>query len=261
MNRYLLIALAVLILALPEPILFGSCSPPAPDLETKAAIIDQLYVLRPNQAFIDKTTEVLETYGFRVDIYQGDEVTVDFYQRLARYGYKLIIFRVHSGILSIRQDSELKITEGTWLFTAEGYNIAKYAKEQLTKQLGKARINENHPWVFAVGAKFVSQSMKGQFPNTVIIMMGCSSIYLDDLAQAFIQKGASVYLGWQATVDLSYVDEATVSLIHKLGAEQLMVKKAVIETMAEKGADPVWGAVLKYYPVESGNQTITKLIK
>jgi len=241
--------------------LFTGCSSPPPDLYPKAAIIDQLYVLKPNQAFIDRTTEDLEAYGFKVDIYQGDEVTVDFYRKLAEYGYKLIIFRVHSGILGVRQGSGIKITEGTWLFTNEVYNAAKYPREQLTGQMGMARINENYPWVFAVGSEFVSQSIKGEFPNTVIIMMGCSSLYLDDLPQAFIQKGASVYLGWQATVDLSYDDETTASLVQRLSAEQLTVEQAVTGTMAEKGPDPAWGAMLKYYPAESGNQTVKELIE
>ena len=44
----------------------------------KGAIVDQLYSLQPNQAFIHQTTQELEDYGFEVDIYQGDEVTVDF---------------------------------------------------------------------------------------------------------------------------------------------------------------------------------------
>jgi len=30
--------------------------------------------------------------------------------------------------------------------------------------------------------------------------------------------------------------------------------------MEEKGPDPEWGAVLKYYPAESGNKTIAELI-
>lgn len=257
----MLIAPAMFIFALPGLTLLGGCSPPAPDLKPEAAIIDQLYVLRPNQAFIDKTTKVLETYGFAVDVYQGDEVTVDFYQQLATHGYKLIIFRVHSGLLGILRDSELKVAEGIWLFSSEAYTTTKYARLQLTEQLQKARIGPGYPWVFAIGSKFIGQSMKGEFTNTVIIMMGCSTFYSDDLAQTFIQKGSSAYLGWDLTVELGYVDEATLTLIQKLCTEQLAIKKAVSETMTEKGPDPFRGAVLKYYPARSGSQTVKKLIK
>ena len=87
-----------------------------------------------------------------------------------------------------------------------------------------ARISEHYPWVFAIGAEFVTRSMEGQFTNTAIIMMGCSCLYLDDLAKAFIQKGASTYLGWDASVGLDYVDEATPILITNLCAKRMTIK-------------------------------------
>jgi len=46
------VALATLILALPGLILFGACSTSSQKLEARAAIIDQLYDLQPNEAFI-----------------------------------------------------------------------------------------------------------------------------------------------------------------------------------------------------------------
>lgn len=261
MKRKWLIVLAALILVLPGLLLSSSCTSSERDLRPRAAIIDQVYVLQPNQAFIAEVTELLEAHGFRVDVYQGKEVTVDFYRELARYGYRLIIFRVHAGILEVGEGPEKEITEGTWLFTDEAYSMAKYPSEQLTDQLGAARIDETQPWVFAVGAGFITRSIRGEFPDTAIIMMGCSTLYHTDLAQAFIQKGASAYLGWHATVDLSYVDEATLSLIRMLVAQRLTVDQAVRETMAEMGPDPTWRAALKYYPLGSGKQTITQLTK
>jgi hypothetical protein len=224
--------------------------------ELKAAIIDQLYVLQPNQDFIQQTTQELEDYGLEVDLYQGDEITVDLYRQLPALGYKVIIFRAHSGLLGM----EGEIIERTCLFTNEPYSERKHVAEQLSDQLAMARIDEHHPWVFAIGDEFVTQSMKGQFANTVVIMMGCSCLYLDDLAQAFIEKGASTYLGWDVAVDLSYVDEAAISLVQNLCGENLTVKKAVAKTMAEKGPDPRHGAELKYYPPDSGEKVVRELI-
>jgi hypothetical protein len=88
----------MLILALPGSILFSACSALNPEVKAKteankAPIVDQLYPLEPNQAFIDKTTSDLENSGFQVDYYRGDEITVDFYRSLPTLGYKLIIFR------------------------------------------------------------------------------------------------------------------------------------------------------------------------
>ena len=256
MKQYLSIALALLTLALSGLTLFGGCSTPSPELEAKAAIIDQLYILQPNQAFVDETTELLEAYGFRVDVYQGDEITVDFYGKLPTYGYKLIIFRAHSGLLG----REGEIIKKTCLFTNEPYSQTRHVTQQLTEQLAMARISEHHPWVFAIGSKFVTQSMEGKFDNTVIIMMGCSCLYLEDLATAFIDQGASTYLGWDASVGLDYVDEATPILITNLCTKGMTIKEAVDETMAEVGPDPDYHAYLKYYPAKSGSQTVKELI-
>ena len=222
----------------------------------KAAIVDQLHSLQPNEAFISEVTRELEDYGFEVDIYQGDEVTVDLYGRLPGYGYKLIIFRAHSGLLG----SEGEVIERTCLFTNEPYSETKHVAEQLSDQLAMARIDENHPWVFGVGDKFVTRSMEGEFDNTVIIMMGCSCLYLEDLAQAFINKGASAYLAWDAAVDLDYVDKATPYLIRQLCVDKVTVGKAVASTMNVVGPDPKYGAVLQYFPPQSANKTITQLI-
>ena len=238
--------------------------------EPKAAIIDQLYTLQSNQAFIQQMTQELEDYGFEVDLYQGDDVTVNLYRRLPSYRYKLVIFRAHfavhgyemialqphSGLLS----GEGEIIERTCLFTNERYSQTKHVAEQLGDQLAITRIDENHPLVFGIGDEFVTQSMEGEFDNTVIIMAGCACLYLDDLARAFIDKGASTYLGWDANVDLSYVDDATISLIQNLCTERCTVEKAVAKTMAEKGPDPYWKAVLQYYPSHSGSSTIAELI-
>jgi len=236
-----------------------TCGPTGPSHpgEPKAAIVDQLYSLQPNEDFIQQTTQELEDYGFEVDLYQGDKITVDLYRHLPGLGYKVIIFRAHSGLLGM----EGEIIKRTCLFTNEPYSERKHVAEQLSDQLAMARIDEHHPWVFAIGDEFVTQSMKGQFANTVVIMMGCSCLYLDDLAQAFIEKGASTYLGWDVAVDLSYVDDASISLVQNLCGENLTVREAVAKTMAEKGPDPRHGAELKYYPAKSGSRTVTELLR
>ena len=101
--------------------------------------------------------------------------------------------------------------------------------------------------------------MQGSFDHTVVIMMGCYSSYGDDLAQSFIEKGASAYMGWDASVGLDYVDGATTTLLENLLSNKVSLNAAVKATMQEKGADPNWGAKLKYYPPRSENQTIDEL--
>jgi len=231
-------------------------SPNPPPALPRAAIIDQLCVLQPNQALLDQLTQELQDYGFAVDIYQGDEITIDFYQSLPGPGYKIIIFRAHSGLLSSKEG----VVNKTSLFTNEPYSETKHVKEQLSDQLAMARIDKNHPYVFSIRDKFVTHSMKGEFNETAIIMMGCSCLFIDDLAQAFIDKGASVYLAWGATVGLGYVDQATIYLMKQLCKEKTTVKKAVSNTMTTIGPDPQFGARLKYFPPQSSDKTLDELL-
>ena len=110
-------------------------------------------------------------------------------------------------------------------------------------------------------AKFVTESMKEEFNDTAIIMMGCDCLHFEDLAQAFIEKGASTYIAWDVSVGLNYVDDATPAIIDKLCSRELTIEAAVAETMKEKGPDPDYGAVLNYYPRQSGDKTLRQIIK
>jgi len=236
--------------ATPEP-----SSPPESNL-AMAAIIDQLSVLNSNRLFLDRVTQRLEDYGFGVDIYQGNDITVDFYRELPQKNYSLIIFRAHSGLLS----GEEGVVRMTTLFTNEAYRETTHIMEQLADRVAKARIDTMHPMVFSIKDSFITKSMKGNFDDTVIIMMGCSCIAIDDLAQAFIEKGASTYLAWHATVGLGYVDQATPHLLQQLCSEQLTIAEAVHNTMDTIGDDPMFGAKLKFYPDQSGDKTLKQLL-
>ncbi len=224
--------------------------------QLKVAIIDQLCTVEPNEAFISEVTKELEGYGFEVDVYQGDDITVNFYRKLPTYGYKLIVFRVHSGSL-VGED----VANTTWLFTGEPYSKTRHVIEQLTDQVTYAATHEGAPYVFAISPKFVAQGIEGQFAGTAIIMMGCSCLVRKDLAEAFIEMGASTYIAWNLSVHLHYVDGATTVLLEKLCSQELTVAKAVAETMEEKGPDPEHGAVLKYYPAQTGDKTLGQLIE
>lgn len=261
--RLLWLAIPLVIAAIVAGVFLYPEGQPSPENngEPRAAIIDQLYSMQPNQGFINGTVEILEAYGLEVDLYQGDEVTVNLYRNLPSSGYEVIIFRAHAGLLSHEEESEVVVREATCIFTNEPYSKTKHVSEQLNGELARARVAEGYPTVFAIGARFTKHSMDGEFDNTVIIMMGCNCLHFTDLALAFYEKGASSYLGWDGLVGLDYVDDATITLLEKLLSEELTIQEAVDETMAEEGPDPNYGAVLKYYPTESANQSVTELLK
>jgi len=228
---------------------------PPPQKQARAAIVDQLSVLNTNSVFLEQLTQELNGYGLEVDIFKGEEITVEFYRELPTLDYQLIIFRAHSGLLS----SEEGVVRVTTLFTNEPYSEVKHIGEQLANRVAKARIGKDHPMIFSIKDSFVRKSMENSFDNTVIIMMGCSCIAIQDLAEAFMDKGASIYLAWDATVGLGYVDRATIYLFQQLCSQNLLVVDAVNATMDEIGADPLFGARLRYFPKKNGANTLAQL--
>jgi hypothetical protein len=222
-----------------------------------AAIIDQLALYEENPQFIEDVSQQLKGQGFAVDVYSGDAVTVDLYRNLPSYGYEVIIFRAHAGFLGESAGSEEY--GPTYIFTGEEYTIPKNSFGQLFDQVSPAQAFDGYPKVFAVNPKFVSESMKGNFRNTAIIMMGCATARDADMAQAFVAKGASVYIGWSASVSLDYVDEATENIIEELLVKQTPVELALSRTVDKIGLDPEYNAHPKYYPSGVGDKTICEL--
>jgi hypothetical protein len=223
----------------------------------RAAIVDQLYRLQPNEEFIAGVTKQLEDYGFEVDLYQGDEITVDFYRRLPALGHKLIVFRAHSGLLG----GGGEVLPRTVLFASENYTTSRYPAEQLDDRVTSGGAGAGQPIMFGITAKFVTRSMKGRFDDAAIIMMGCGGIYLPDMSQAFIDKGASVYLAWDLSVVLHYVDEATHYLVSQLCSERATLAEAMQSTMQVIGPDPQYEARLKCYPPEQADKTLAELLQ
>jgi hypothetical protein len=162
----------------------------------------------------------------------------------------------------------------TVLFTNEEYSESAYSLEQVYEQLVMGGACQGCPMMFGITPEFVraqsvwsqATDMEGAFDDTVIIMMGCSGIALPDMAEAFIDKGASIYLAWDRSVELYYVDEATPYLIHQLCSEELTIRGAVNRTMDANniGPDPNYGAELAYYydpGSHNGDKTLRELIK
>ncbi len=228
-------------------------------LTLRAAIIDQLYASYPNQALTKKITQYLEDYGFEVDIYQGDNVTVNFYCGLAKLGYNLLVIRSHSGAMSYNADP--KETLGTYLFTTEPYSTLKYPKEQINNEIAMASVETDQPRFFAIGPKFVTDSMKGRFNHTVVIIDGCSGLYSSDLARAFIGKGASAYIAFDKDVLLDHADAVTLSFIKGLCSAGSTVAQAVEDSMLETAPDPDSHATLRYYPLNIGNLGMGEIIQ
>jgi hypothetical protein len=216
----------------------------------KAVIVDQLSLTAPDQTFIETATSILKQAGFTVDYYPGENVTVEFYKNLPKHDYGLIILRVHTA------------TNGGY-FTSEPYSQSSYVWEQLNDQVGAASYHSGTPpFYFGIFPSFVSVCMEGSFSKSIVIAMGCDSLRSNDMAVAFIQKGAKVYIGWDGSVSASHTDQATIDVLQHLIPQKQTIEKAVESTMAEVGPDSGENgrpSMLFYYPLGAGVQTIRSI--
>jgi hypothetical protein len=226
----------------------------------KAAIIDQLYLREPNPAFILEATNLLKSAGFEVDLWQGSQITVDFYRNLPSMGYRFILMRVHSGSLIEIKNGQATEMPDTYLFTAENYTTSRYVTDQLTNKVSYAVMEENSPNVFAVNSEFIRDA-RGTFDKTVILAMGCESSRNIDLEQAFIAKGASVYIGWSDVVTLDHVDKVTLDLMKNFCTGGMTISQGISQTMASLGHDPYYNSYLKFFPEFNSGKTIKDLTK
>jgi hypothetical protein len=227
-----------------ERVLVGVPTPTAspPPARPKAAIIDQTGFSFPTPEFLDQVEAYLEQAGYTVERYPPEEVTVGLLRSLPDKGYQLILFQTHatSEVVSPEEDRETNgYAPGPFLFTTELYKQQRYLALQLDDQVRASKLfYEDSPLLFAVGPKFVRRTMNGLFPDSVIIIGGCQSLAEPDLAEAFLERGASVVIGWDEMVNLSHNNQAMLRLLEALLVEGLPPEEAVEATMAEVGPDP-----------------------
>jgi hypothetical protein len=233
----------------------------------KVAIVDHLsfFPEQRNQTFVNDCINIVEESGLTWAYHNGEEVTVDFYRNLPLRGTSLIILRVHSAIM--RTENETISILG--LFTSERYSdeaAKKYRDDVLNDRLVMAFFPGGDEKYFGIVPEFVEKSMKGNFKDTIIVMMGCEGLGYEglaytDMAEAFIKKGAKVYISWDGPISINHTDQATVHLLQSLILYKRTIKYAVTETMEEIGSDPTYNSTLHYYPntPEVENYTILNL--
>jgi len=174
-------------------------------------------------------------------------VTVDFYRKLPSQGFRVIIFRVHS-----TGECSMENITSDWIvfFTGETYSTLKYVQWQMNAELVQVHFTgQDSPLYFGITPLFVKQRMEGEFPETAIIMMGCEGLKYDSMAEAFIQRGAKVYLSWNGPVTATHTDTAMTNLLEHLLLERMTVAQAFAETREEVGLDPTFKSQIEFYPI------------
>jgi hypothetical protein len=212
----------------------------------RAAIVDHLALTQPNPAFAETATELLRQAGYTVDYYPGEQVTVEFYRQLPTWGHELIILRVHSALGRVGDRPADWVT----LFTSDSYDKTRFRTDQTKQRLSMVSYYKDGPQYFGIMPGFIKSSMKGDFPETTIVIMGCDGLKSDTVAEAFVEKGAKAVVAWDGLVSSEHTDAATERLLQLLLIDELTLPEAVAQTMAEVGPDPSHDSVLRLYPSE-----------
>ncbi len=221
-----------------------------------AAIVDQVALSDPNPEFTEQALSYLIAAGFNVDVFEGADITVEFFRTLPTRGYDLILFRTHS--TNDFRDADIT-GDPVYLYTGEEHDRYRYTYLQLTRQImaGRVLYDEDGPQLFIVGPKFVEDSMQGRFDDTLFVIGGCDSLSTTVLADALIARGASAVVGWDGLVDLHHNDQALLQLLRSLTVDGLSVEQAVAVTRDAVGPDPTFNSVPAYYPSNQGAERIS----
>jgi hypothetical protein len=211
----------------------------------RAAIVDQLSLTAPNPEFVEDSVSFLEDNQYDVDYFPGEEVTVDLYRDLPKGEYDLVLLRVHSTAEVSRGEEDVTSVS---LFTGQPYSEDLYRQEQLQGRIGFAQYTESSPRLFGITSEFVRESMEGEFDDAVVLMMGCQGFINAQGAEAFEERGARAFIGWDGLVSAQHTDEATALLLRQLVQEGAEPSDAIAQTMASVGPDPDYGSQLVARP-------------
>jgi hypothetical protein len=241
------VALAFVVITVVLAVVLTAGGGGAPQTNTKRAIIvDQLILTQPDPNFVSNSRATLAQAGYSVDYVSGDTVTVDFYRTLPSLGYDLILLRAHAGITTEVDATSGQRTNEQYvsLFTNEAYDANKYSSDQLNR-LGKGTYTDGGDPLFAIGPKFVQDSMVGNFNHAVVVAMGCDGLRSNTTAQAFLDKGASAFVSWSKPVSGPHTDEATEKFLQHFLIDKEPVQQAVQQTANEVGPDPTYQGELR----------------
>jgi hypothetical protein len=245
----MLLTIVILVISIAFAVSYLSPKPQPPNFSLNAAIVDQLAQEIPNPTFVNDATTILESSGFKVTYY--NETDVNFFEKLAENDYGIIILRAHSA-LRLPDNSTVD------LFTSEPFNSSEYSEDWQNELLVEGFLNNSSQGYFAITSKFID-SLQGTFPQSIVIAMGCNTLVpgKDQMAEAFINKGAKAYIGWNGYVGDSDTDSQTIQLLTNLFTYNETIYEAV------NGGGGLWdltyGSKMAYYPSAAGDLTISSL--
>jgi len=201
----------------------------------RAALLDSLSLTDHDPSFIWNVTRTLNLAGYTVDYYPPSQVTVALFRDLPSKSYGLVIIRSHTAIY-------YGVPTSVSIVTSEIYDKSRYVYEQLGGQVAPAVVRPGNTF-FAITPSFFKESMQGNFRGAIVVQMGCSSLQGNHyIATAFINKGASNFVGWDDSVGSGYTDRVTQNFVSSLARGDSVGEAVGIAG----GPDPTFGGKLSF---------------
>lgn len=209
-----------------------------PTMVKRATLVDGLGTVYPHPSFVDKLRSIMNDSGYGFDYIPEGAATLDFFFNLPSQGYSIIILRVEGVSIRVGDASPVGFA------TADQIADSQRVSDQVRNDLGVIQAN-GHTY-FAMTPKAVSKLMCGQFQGTTILVMSCNSLGDPSLAQAFISKGASSFIGWNGSVTIAHDDRVFTALATLL-TQGISPSSAVYHASNMYGPDPIWGGTISSY--------------
>ena len=180
----------------------------------KVLIIDQLEEDYPNPKLIGNITAELEKANCTVTLIPANEFTINSLT-LFKY-YNVIIFRGHTGWANVYNPATGTLKVYVALFTGEKYSPNLYPKLQEKGYIAegiplvKPRPNYNKTYI-AVTQYYLEKYLQIK-KGSVIILSTCFAGY-KVLAGIFLDKGASLVVGWKGNVTVVHADKVLEEIV------------------------------------------------
>jgi hypothetical protein len=192
----------------------------------------------PHPQFVREIRRIMNQSGYGFDYFSEGAATLDFFFNLPNQGYSIIILRVEGVNIRVGDASSVAFA------TSDQYGGSQRVSDQVRNDLGVIEAN-GHTY-FAMTSKAISRLMCGRFSGTTLLVMSCNSLSDSSLAQAFIDKGAKSFIGWNGSITIVH-DDRVFTAVTALLTVGVQAGSAVQYASNLFGPDPIWGGTLSSY--------------
>lgn len=171
----------------------------------------------------------LKAAGFVVTRKENDQITIDDFKSLDKYGVVAIVS--HGARVNIftqedipnhpnfnnpdRARGRVIVVTGV---VADEENLKTYSSDLALRRLVIAEVRGVN--YLAITPSFINQYTPNPLPNSLIYVGACDSTYNESLAQTFIDKGAGAFVGYSRVVGTNFADLHGQAMFNALVADR-----------------------------------------